>query len=670
MAGNAGSSPFRKDINALRAIAVLLVVLYHFGVRHFGGGFIGVDEFFVISGFLMTQIVSTRLEAKQFSFLAFYSSRARRIAPALIVVTASVLALGYFYLDPDDYLILGKHAASSLTFTSNLLYYREAGYFDRNSQDKWLLHTWSLSVEWQFYLLFPLFLVALIKFQGGKRIVGGVLLALGGSFLLSLFLTSTNQPLAFFSLPTRAWELLAGSACHLYLKRFGSAPRLTWLVGLGLVTVPAFLYTERLAYPGYWAIAPVLGTSLVIVSRAYSDLLAATPVQFLGNISYSLYLWHWPTLLAARYWGLTPSFSNVGLLFAFSVALAYASYVLVELPFRRGTATSGRFLVGSAAALGALATAAAFVWHQRGVPNRLTKEVVVAANEAFDKSPRAAECLIESSFGSELPQCRIGVKSAPPSAALWGDSHSFAVLSAVADSLAQTGRSGVYYGMAACPPVLGITGFDGFDARPQCPEFNEKSASLMLSSESIRDVFVVGRWSKYAAAADDFEFPATSANGRPIPALPRGSSSYFRRIKDTLCILRESGKTVFALAPIPEMSVNVPKTLARAILTHTGDKTISLSMNDYSKRHGPVLSALREAERECGVRVIYPTDVLCENNVCAAVRGGRPIYFDSDHLSEFGNRPLVPLLFAAVESARHTMKRPSVNALLQRVKQD
>lgn len=202
---------FRRDINGLRAWAVVSVVLYHFGVLGFTGGFVGVDIFFVISGFLMTQIIVRGLQTDNFSILAFYLARAKRIVPALLVLCAVLLVMGWFVLPAPDYKPLGMHVLTSLLFVSNIQYWREAGYFDAASHDKWLLHTWSLSVEWQFYLLFPILLALLWRLYPGPRNTARLLLLLLiASLVLSVWLTLKKPEAAFFLLPTRAWEMLTG----------------------------------------------------------------------------------------------------------------------------------------------------------------------------------------------------------------------------------------------------------------------------------------------------------------------------------------------------------------------------------------------------------------------------------------------------------------------------
>lgn len=227
---------FRKDINGLRAIAVIAVVLFHFNSSWMPGGFAGVDVFFVISGFLMTGIIFRGIESEKFSILNFYVARVNRIVPALAVLCLVLLVFGYFYLTPLDYRSLGKHAVSSIGFLSNAIYWRDSGYFDSASQEKWLLHTWSLSVEWQFYIIFPLVLVAMRKIMSVKRMKITVLLGTVLGFIFCVIATYKWPDFAYYLLPTRAWEMMVGGVAYLYpiaLKK----ERKRFIEHLGLVLI-------------------------------------------------------------------------------------------------------------------------------------------------------------------------------------------------------------------------------------------------------------------------------------------------------------------------------------------------------------------------------------------------------------------------------------------------
>ncbi|MBD3756334.1 MAG: acyltransferase, partial [Gammaproteobacteria bacterium] len=300
---------YREDINGLRAWAVIAVLLFHFSLIGLPGGFAGVDVFFVISGYLMTAIIVGGYEKGSFSIWKFYMARARRILPALMVVMAVLLALGWFWLPTPDYQALGAQSAYGLTFLSNIYYWRSAGYFDAAAQEKWLLHTWSLAVEAQFYVLYPIFVALMWRFwKGLKAITLGLMLLFVVSLLLNLMVTFWRPTVAFYLLPTRGWELAAGGLVYLIARQGWVSASLKargyWLGWVFLIGSFA-LIQESFAWPGYWAMLPVLGASLIILGQREACFLTYNRLaQWLGDRSYSLYLWHWPLVVALYFAGL------------------------------------------------------------------------------------------------------------------------------------------------------------------------------------------------------------------------------------------------------------------------------------------------------------------------------------------------------------------------------
>ena len=322
---------FRADINGLRAWAVAAVVFYHFGIPGFSGGFVGVDVFFVISGFLMTGIVVKGLERGNFSLIGFYMARGRRIVPALVVVCAVLLALGWWVLMPPDYKRLGSHAVYSLAFLSNIEFWQEAGYFDVASREKWLLHTWSLSVEWQFYLILPVVLWVVWRLKPGRVVqtlaVGSGLVA---SLLACVLVTNNQSGTAFYLLPTRAWEMLGGGLVFL----LASKPKLSALhrrslefIGLMLIVLSVVFFDRDTIWPGGRAMLPVMAAMLVLLANRHSLWTASKLPQWLGDRSYSLYLWHWPVYVALVYIGFRDNPWAIAGALLLTVLLGHLSYV-------------------------------------------------------------------------------------------------------------------------------------------------------------------------------------------------------------------------------------------------------------------------------------------------------------------------------------------------------
>lgn len=327
---------YRTDINGLRAIAVVAVVLYHFGIPGFSGGFVGVDVFFVISGFLMTGIIISGLERGSFSLWDFYLARARRIVPALLVLCASLLLLGWFSLPSLDYKALATHVATALTFVSNIQFWREAGYFDVASHEKWLLHTWSLSVEWQFYILLPLGSLLVWRLLG-PRALRWALMALGvGSLLLSIYASQRWPTPAFYLLPTRIWEMLSGGLAWWLTRQHRPNTNISTLmegVGLLMIGLAIVLYDTSLPWPGHAALIPVVGAMLVLAANRQQSWFTNNFIaRHLGASSYSIYLWHWPLVVTLNYIGESRNPTLIASFIALSIIMGELSYRLIENP--------------------------------------------------------------------------------------------------------------------------------------------------------------------------------------------------------------------------------------------------------------------------------------------------------------------------------------------------
>ena len=334
MTSNSTSKPsFRYDINFLRAVAVIGVVLYHYKVPYFAGGFSGVDIFFVISGYLMTRIILNGIDAGSFSVSNFYGSRLKRIVPALMVMILIITIVGFFIYLPQDYQLNEKNAASSLLFFSNMYYWAHSGYFDAGADNNILLHTWSLSVEWQFYMIYPLALLLLNKVVKKRTSFTLIFIIITVLITLVVIYIKYNPKTLFFYLPFRSWEMMAGGVALLTqdkLKQFKFRSILAFTGYLILLGCIVFL-NEEMAWPGVFTIIPVFATFIVIVSNQNDfKILSNNLSQFLGKISYSLYLWHWPILVFISYYGLKFNAILIVLLLGVSVLLAYLSFKYVE----------------------------------------------------------------------------------------------------------------------------------------------------------------------------------------------------------------------------------------------------------------------------------------------------------------------------------------------------
>ncbi|WP_342243866.1 acyltransferase family protein [Pseudomonas sp. OTU5201] len=638
---------FRNDINGLRAWAVIAVLLYHFDVPGFSGGFIGVDVFFVISGFLMTQIIISGMDKQSFSIWKFYIARANRIIPALLVLCITLLILGWFWLPTVDYRKLGTHAATAIVFLSNIKFWSESGYFDSESHDKWLLHTWSLSVEWQFYILLPLAIVIIWRLFG-KQWVKWAMLGVGGiSFAYSIYLTHHAQGAAFYLLPARAWEMLAGGMVwwvtrqRTFHARQAQAMELT---GLAMIVLSIELFDAETAWPGGYAALPAIGAMLTLAaSRRNSPFTTNVITQRLGNSSYSIYLWHWPVVVLFTYAGVQHESHWIAAGLLISVALGELSYHWIENPTRKWS--SNFVLKNNIAILGAsvIATGCIAVGvRYQNLESRIQNNIETAANESLNVKPRRDQCLTKG--GVESRSCIYGGKHVR--AIVMGDSHADAITTSVQAALYNEDEGIVDWSYVSCPTISGIHIIpQDTDSREDCHGFNEWAISNLRKYSKNIPLIIVNRTSAYAFGDHnpDRRTNKLLAYFSKIHDTPTKEylDEFKERLIETACSIAKE-RPVYLVRPFPEMMVNVPKTISRSLLFGKPEE-VSISIDEYHKRHAFVWSAQDEAARRCDVKILDPLPYLCSEGRCQGSKNGRPLYYDDDHLSEYGNKLLTPM---------------------------
>lgn len=568
---------YRPDIDGLRALAILPVMFFHAGFPGVSGGFIGVDVFFVISGFLITSILLREIDVGCFSILNFYDRRIRRIFPALFGTLLLTSLLAWFFLYPDELTIYGEALTATTFFLSNVYFWQEADYFARAAESRPLLHTWSLAVEEQYYIFFPLFL-ALVSRQGRNSAFICTAAFLVLSFLISVWGIHTKPVATFYLLPTRAWELLIGSLLAFRRLEPPQSPTLKTLLsalGLTLILAPVFAYTPATPFPGLAALAPCLGSALLIfvgseTSTPINKLLASRLLVGIGLISYSLYLFHWPVLVFARY---ALSVGHLSALqstsaIAITFLLAFLSWRYIERPFRqRDTITQSRIfkLAGLTMALALVVGATGIL--TKGIPGRLSDDVLALVGAEHDKHDRARKCLNSPPRKVELENnCRIGAsESGNPTFALWGDSHAASFLPALEEVALNNGTKGIFFGKSSCPPLSGVTRAD-LGATKSCPQWSDEVLKTLQANESIQIVYLVGRWGQYAEG-DRYE------NESGAPTFIRDDTStetsrkenkavLARALERTVSALQAFQKEVVLVGPTPEIGINVPRSLA------------------------------------------------------------------------------------------------------------
>jgi len=616
---------------------------------------VGVDVFFVISGFLMTGLVVKGLERGTFTVAGFYMARARRIVPALLGLCAVLLALGWWVLMPPDYKMLGSHAVYAMSFLSNVEFWQEAGYFDVASHEKWLLHTWSLSVEWQFYLILPLMLWAVWRVRPGRAAqVWAVGLGCMASLVASVWVTSEQPSTAFYWIHTRAWEMLGGGLVFLLGTRVVlSESHRRWLeaAGLAMILLAIAVFDKDTAWPGWLALLPVMAAMLVLMANRISVWTGHWAALWLGDRSYSLYLWHWPMVVALVYGDLQRNPLAIAAALVLTALLGHASYVWVEGPSRRWL--TGRRLPVAAGGLALVALVVALpalvVWQKQGVVGRFAPAVELAAAEGGNFNPRRTEC--HTIKGLDIPSCVYGGTTWKVIAL--GDSHASQMVTALAQA-EPDGKAGVVqWTYTGCSFVPGMTTTPAmmatYSADYKCAGFIDWAQKHLARLSGAIPVVIMNRYARPAFGQNEDhqlkDVPGVYFSRTYERTTPEFLAEFGQHITRSACELAKN-RTVYMVRPIPEMGFDVPKTLSRRMAVGLNND-LSIPIADYQKRNAWVWAAQDAARDQCGIQILDPTVYLCRDGRCYGSQNGRPLYADDDHLSEFGNKLLVPM-FAEV----------------------
>nr|WP_183938252.1 acyltransferase family protein [Rhizobium paranaense] len=670
-----GHLRYRADIDGLRALAILPVVLYHAGIAGFSGGFVGVDVFFVISGFLMASLISGEIAEGDFSILRFYERRVRRIFPALFAVLAASSVAAWLLLMPVELEYFARSLKAAALFTSNIQFEKESGYFDIGAQLKPLLHTWSLAVEEQFYILFPLLLLVISRFarRYAVHILLGLLIA---SFAASAWEVFRTPAAAFYLLQFRAWELLLGA-----LLAFSVIPRPARPVmreglatlGIILIVIAVFGFTDHTLFPGPAALLPCLGAALVIYAGAEYGLagraLRAKPLVFVGLISYSLYLWHWPIIVFSReIFGRELSPVQGGLIVVASLALAAFSWRFIERPFRGRNNRLGRrpLFAAAAAVMVAVVGFGNYVIRDSGVPSRLPADVQKVYAATYDISRFGLPpCFADSdTTGPSLSDIRAGKlcplgaeASNTPSFLVWGDSHSGAMSPAIDEAAKQAGVSGLFAGHASCPPLPGAQLSARGDVK-RCGDFNAAVRDL-VTSRHIPLVFLIAYWPKYV---HDAELPNEGVYFDPSlpPPLQDKSASVTASLDRLMTELTQQGTKVVLVMDVPEMGRYMPEAVAKAVMTKTSTE-VAPPWDYVAKRQALSRTILTGFATKYGAAIVDPLPAICHDGHCDATQDGMPLYKDADHITAATSKRL-GYLFSPIFSAPKRASAASGNS--------
>lgn len=663
--------PYRAEIDGLRAFAVMSVVLYHFGFP-LQGGFVGVDIFFVISGFLIGGMLWREYSARGTVHLAqFFARRSRRLAPAFFTMLAVSVGLGWLLLLPFEFEELGKGAIASAVYMSSVLFARQTGYFETSVDERVLLHTWSLSVEEQFYLFMPLLIVLLAR---RPWFLLWMLMALWvGSLAATVWFTPRMHGPVFFLFPFRLWELLTGMLLAIWSYERGLSLRgYAALSGLGFVIlllsvalIPAGVY-----FPGVLVIAPVVGTALVLANGGADHVVNRVlrhPVSVaVGAMSYSIYLWHWPVMIFSEYYrgGYANLFEGACWM-VLSLGVAWVSWRFVETPLRRVVWIRPPVVLGVviAASVGVVALGS-YIYRAEGVPGRFDAQVqphIVASHDIFGDQSR---CYIAQALPLDgLEVCPIG-PDAPPQVLIWGDDHLQGLSLGLEQAAQQAGVPAIVLRHPGCPPLVDLRKVEATATQAHdlsCTLTNQQIKQSFGHLPSLRAVLLVGRWGYYASGQGDGLDHDRQIQLYPTQVLRQANEVQAqvlgRAARETVRHLKSWGLHVAVLRQPPELPYYDSRRAAREMVH--GDHFFGMGRVIRDREPlGALAPRMRLADapwidmaRGGDIVWLDPWPELCDTEICAAIQGGVGRYFDNHHLTLSGGWALGPLflsLFSAV----------------------
>lgn len=634
---------YRPDIDALRGLSVLLVVCYHAFPGWVSGGFIGVDVFFVISGYLITSIILKSQSEQDFSLKQFYARRIRRLFPALLLVMAVTMIAGWLVLFPDEFKQTAHHAKYSAVYWLNFILIGELGYFDVDSVYKPLLHLWSLSIEEQYYVLWPLLLLFMLRQHWIRPLVVIALIALL-SFAANAYFINAYPDEVYFHSTTRVWQLALGSVLAVWSENKKPTPN-AWLLlaGVVLIAVGAWMVNEELKYPGWWALLPTVGALLVI--QANLRLQRWGGLVSVGLISYPLYLWHWVVLsFVTIYIGKQPGLTLTAAAVALSFGLAYATWKTVErVRYRPGRHIPIILVVG----ILTIGLSGAYVKKQNGLPDRDHLAYLSEVNLQFARTPHldpACEEYSQARLSSDrlFYYCRAQSLDEDKLIAVIGDSHAHAIYPGIAEQAEQHGYGTILLANSSCPPFIGFPWGKNAEEVAACQTMIEQILYLVQTDSRIDKVFISTRGPSYMHGDVKGKFTEASVRASfEVVHDPKLTwQTYFDGFGKTLAILEKTQavKSIYYFLENPELDFLPKDVVVRPFdqwgLTtqdsHMDRRLFQLRMNTYTE------GMYRVGKQSNKLAIIDPMPFMCNEVKCYSYKNGHFLYADDDHFSVYG----------------------------------
>ena len=666
---------YRREIDGLRALAVLPVLLFHAGFQSFGGGYIGVDIFFVISGYLITSIILGELQTGSFSIIKFYERRARRILPALFLVMLASLPFAWWWISPAGLQDFSKSLVAVSLFLSNILFWKEAGYFATANELKPLLHTWSLAVEEQYYVLFPLFLMLAWRF-GRRWIIGLLFIAALASLVASQWALTRYTSASFYLLPTRGWELLIGALAAFYLlsrENTSDTPinlafhQAASSLGLLLISYSVFAFDKFTPFPGINALPPAIGAVLIVLfanpQTAVGKLLGSKLLVGIGLISYSAYLWHQPLFSFARYGSLQePGKLAYLALIMLSLLLAYFTWKFVETPFRNKAIITRKqiFLFGIFGSLLFISIGLLGVYN-KGFEQRFA--MPQSLTSSFGLTDRAHGCFDKPNLATNKDWlCDIGVKANTqksesqqdkPAFMVFGDSHSKSLFDAFNEAALQANAHAVYSGASYCAPFLGVYILRADQAQVGCHLVNERVFEHVKTNK-IAKLFLIGRWSAYTDGGYDGTEMIWIGQTKDSKRDKKLSQQAFEAgLKKTVDAYAGIGTQLYIVEQIPQQTLGVKDLYYKIYASHNQGnqqkiakniRELSVSKQQHLQLQSLVHSLFKQQVPAGHLNLINFDEIYCNNGKCLIGTDKQSYYFDNNHLTTAGGRLVVNTL--------------------------
>ena len=656
---------YRPDIDGLRAVAILLVIVFHAIPEALPGGFIGVDIFFVISGYLITGILLKDMSAGHFSYLNFYARRFRRIVPALITVLTSILLLGWILLLSDEYSNVARNIVAGATFTTNFILLHQPGYFEWSAELNPLLHLWSLGIEEQFYLVWPPILLLILR--RSQRIAIYTLLLLVISFGLNAYFVSGNETKVFFLLPTRLWELLVGclltiteTSGSLTAERFSNAKS---IAGATLLAASIYFINKGESYPGWWALMPTISSFLIISSGPCAlinrTLLANKPMLLIGLISYPLYLWHWPLLSIAKIVEGKLSTTVVLGILGLSAILAFLTWQFIELPAQlklflhhHKTQRDKNYVTSALALIFIISSFGLLVVYKDGFPGRYQE--YESAREKLERHalhniPQEADC--RKLYGLQKSDC--STSGPNPSIAFIGDSHAWHLFTGMKFVADEKKQGVIYLGKGGCPPLKGVDTIEyDRDHDKKCTiTFDDYVRFFSSSFDTVKTVVLASLGPSYISGHDfgDGRHRWSLVSSQPQDKDASQQALYLAGTSRIIDFLEAKGKQVIFFADNPELGfrpatcmIQRPVQLLHKEQQHCSIPTAVVYARQAEYRE--IIAKLKLLHPK--LEVFDSTSYWCNQETCFISQDGNLLYLDKDHLDFQGSKFIAEKFFS------------------------